>query len=334
MARMLQALKNLEAKEIRPQTNRPASAPAAAAVAAKPSVGATTSADTSSAAAVAPRIMEVVDKLDAVVAHELSGITAPISSPAFAPTPDLAFTGFAYVGQPRTDAALVPSPATLQVIQPAAKAAPAFPAVKAPCELERQIKRTLNDRIRSQPLVDLVDRLVRDMEQSESKVLAFVGLGASDDLHFPILQAAMALAEKRSKRVLLIDGDVARRALSDGLEYGRCPGLGELSAGIAQVANVCQATATKQLLFVPAGQMQPAMDSATEEALEKALGQLKVNFDCVLIDAGGELASALAQASDAAYLVVELGAVETNTAQAALARLRAAGARVLGCIAT
>jgi Mrp family chromosome partitioning ATPase len=258
----------------------------------------------------------------------LGGITAPISSPA------LAFADFSFSGQPKMGASPVPPLATTPAIQPEAKALLAVPTVKAPCELERQIKRTLNDRVRSQPLVDLVDRLVRDMEQTESKVLAFVGLGASDDLHLPILQAAMVLAEKREKRVLLIDGDVARRALSDGLEYGRCRGLSELSAGKADVANICQATATKRLLFVPAGQMQPAMDSAAEAALEKALGQLKVDFDCVLVNAGGELASALAQASDAAYLVVELGAVETNTAQAALARLRSAGARVLGCIAT
>lgn len=334
MARMLQALKNLETKEARPQTTRAAAAPSATAVAAKSAKVATTSASPSSAAAVAPRIIEVVDQLEAVVGQELGGITAPASSPTFAATPDFAFTDFAFVGQPKTSASPVPMLASIPAIQPEAKATAAVPAVKVACELERQVKRTLNDRVRSQPLVDLVDRLVRDMEQTESKVLAFVGLGASDDLHLPILQAAMILAEKRGKRVLLVDGDVARRALSDGLEYGHCPGFSELSAGKVEIRNAYQATATKQLLFMPAGQMQPANGSGAEAALEKAVGELKADFDCVLIDAGGELASALAQVSDAAYLVVELGTVETNTAQATLARLRAAGARVLGCIAT
>ena len=59
-------------------------------------------------------------------------------------------------------------------------------------------------------------------------------------------------------------------------------------------------------------------------------------FDRVLIDGGraGEPGVvALARQADATYLVVELGAVETSAAQAALAELRAAGARVLGCIA-
>ena len=90
-------------------------------------------------------------------------------------------------------------------------------------------------------------------------------------------------------------------------------------------------------LNVPAGKAEPGNESAIGDVLEKALAQLKADFDCLLIDAGNagsDSASALAQASDAAYLVVELGAVETNTAQAALAGLRAAGARVLGCIAT
>jgi tyrosine-protein kinase Etk/Wzc len=209
--------------------------------------------------------------------------------------------------------------------------------LKAPCELERQVKRTLNDRIRSQPLVDLVDRLARDMEQTESKVLAFVSLGASDDSHSPMLHAATFLADKRAKNVLLVDGDVARRSMSDDLEFGRCPGLSELLAGKAEIKTSCQPTATKQLSFLPAGQMQAGTASSPGEALEKAMAQLKGDFDCVLIDAGnaaGRLTSALARASDATYLVIELGAVETNAAQAALARLRAAGARVLGCIAT
>jgi Mrp family chromosome partitioning ATPase len=334
---MLQALKNLEAKEARPQTNRAAASPAGSAVAATPATVATTSANPSSTTSVAPRIIEVVDQLDAVVAHELGGATAPISSPAFVPAPDFAFADFAFVGQPKTGASPVPTLASIPQAQPEAKTTPAAGAARAPCDLERQVKRTLNDRIRSQPLVDLVDRLVRDMEQTESKILAFVGVGASDESHLPILQAAMVLAEKRSKRVLLIDGDMSGRALSDGLEYGRCPGWSELSAGEAEITSVCQAMAAKQLSFVPAGQMSPATGSAAEESLEKALRQLKADFDCILIDAGNannDFVSALAQASDAAYLVVELGAVETNTAQAALAGLRAAGARVLGCIAT
>jgi Mrp family chromosome partitioning ATPase len=121
------------------------------------------------------------------------------------------------------------------------------------------------------------------------------------------------------------------------LEYGQSAGLAELIAGKGVAKNSCQPTATKGLSFLPAGQLQAVADLGAAEALEKALGQWKSEFDCVLIDTGdwsGDTCSALARQSDATYLVVELGAVETSAAQAALARLRAAGARVLGCIAT
>jgi Mrp family chromosome partitioning ATPase len=60
-------------------------------------------------------------------------------------------------------------------------------------------------------------------------------------------------------------------------------------------------------------------------------------YGLVLIDggqAGSELSAVLARQADATYLVVELGAVEASQAQAALRDLRAAGGRVLGCIAT
>jgi len=286
-------------------------------------------------------MMEVVEKLDAVVGRELADSGSSLPPPAFGPPPDFSFTGFAFPGQASFGAPVLPQPtptprtdSTTKTIAPKT-VAPAWP-IKSPCELERQVKRTLGDSGRCQPLVELVDRLLRDMEQTESKVLAFVSVGVSDGWHVPVLQAATLLAEQRAKRILLIDGDMARRSLSDGLEYGRCAGLAELLASEGAIQASCQPTATKQLSFVPVGQMQLPTDFALKDRLDEVLTRLKADCDCVLIDAGdanGELASALARGCDATYLVVELGTVELNTAQAALARLRAAGARVLGCVA-
>ncbi len=89
-------------------------------------------------------------------------------------------------------------------------------------------------------------------------------------------------------------------------------------------------------MFLPAGLCQPPGPAATER-WAKVLEQLSASFDCVLIDAGRTSDSAathLARVADATYLVVQLGTVETSEAQKALADFRAAGARVLGCIAT
>ena len=65
-------------------------------------------------------------------------------------------------------------------------------------------------------------------------------------------------------------------------------------------------------------------------------GGESVTGKCLLIDGGratDSSASTLARMADATYLVVQLGTVEASEAQSALAALRAAGARVLGCIA-
>jgi len=155
MARMLQALKNLEAKEARQQTNCAAAAPKAEAGATKSAAVATNSANSSSSSSIAPRIIEAVDKLDAVVGNELSGIASPMSSLAFAPAPDFAFTDFPFLGQPQAGGSPVPSSpvpvlASMPQIEPEAKKLPAsISATRAPCELERRLKRVLSEPARS-----------------------------------------------------------------------------------------------------------------------------------------------------------------------------------------
>jgi Mrp family chromosome partitioning ATPase len=94
-------------------------------------------------------------------------------------------------------------------------------------------------------------------------------------------------------------------------------------------------TATANVLFLPAGRL-PHVDLSVS-SVEELLPQMVEEFACVLIDAGrtcDPAAASLARVADATYFVVQLGAIETNEAQAALRDFRAAGARVLGAIAT
>jgi Mrp family chromosome partitioning ATPase len=64
---------------------------------------------------------------------------------------------------------------------------------------------------------------------------------------------------------------------------------------------------------------------------------LEARYRLVLIDGGrtsDPAAATLARLSDATYFVVRLGETGVAAAQAAVSDFRAAGARVLGCIAT
>jgi Mrp family chromosome partitioning ATPase len=167
--------------------------------------------------------------------------------------------------------------------------------------------------------------------------MALVGVGTASKAHETLLYAATLLADKAPGQVLLIDANLARRQLSEALECGKEPGLADLLRGDAPRGEPCRPTAVAKLSFLPAGMSREADLSTAPSHLDQVVQRLAANYSVLLIDGGqtgDPSASAVARLADATYFVVQLGTVETSEAQAALRDFRAAGARVLGCIAT
>jgi Mrp family chromosome partitioning ATPase len=145
------------------------------------------------------------------------------------------------------------------------------------------------------------------------------------------------LLAERQGEVLVIDANLARRSLTDGMQAGAEQGLGELLRGNTPPRERCRPTAFSRVSFLPAGQLRHVDPSTAGQRLEEIVRQLASEFSLVLVDGGraGDLAATtLARLCDATYFVVRLGTVEANEAQAALRDYRTVGARVLGCIAT
>jgi Mrp family chromosome partitioning ATPase len=208
---------------------------------------------------------------------------------------------------------------------------------RKPGSLERQVQRMLGDSERSQPLVQLADRLRREAEQSASKTLMLVGVGAHSATHEMVVQIAALLAQRHGERVLLIDADLARSALSLGLEQGQASGLAEGLRSNKPLRDRCQATALAGVSVLPAGRGQSADLLAEPHRLEEILREAAGQFSLVLVDGGRSVdrsAGLLGRLADLVYFVVQLGEVETSEAVRALAEFRAASARVAGCIAT
>ena len=208
---------------------------------------------------------------------------------------------------------------------------------RKPGSLERQVQRMLGDTERSQPLVQLADRLRREAEQSASKTLMLVGVGAQSSIHEMLVQIAALLAERHGEHVLLIDADLARRGLSEGLEQGRTSGLAEGLRSNKPLRDRYQATALAGVSVLPAGRGQPGDLLAEARRLEEILHEAAGQYSLVLVDGGRSVdrsAGLLGRLADLVYFVVQLGAVETSEAVLALAEFRAASARVVGCIAT
>jgi Mrp family chromosome partitioning ATPase len=353
MARMVQALKNLEARLPRRVTGvSPAVAPETKIA---PLAAASPKSDEIPAAPVRPRrndatpIAQVTAALETVtvdlarlqsaidespLAPSLHWRPSDTASPSFSapipapiPTPLLAAEGWS---EPAPASA---AQATVPTITPRVAAT----STRPPTASELIVRCTLSNAVRGQPLVQLGERLLRDSEQLASKSLVMVGVGPDSATHETLLYAATVLAEKRRGEVLLVDADLARQKLSEALEYGRESGLTELLRNDLVPRASCRPTAVAGLSFLPAGLLRHADLTAAGPRLDAICKQLAAEFSFVLIDGGrsDELAAAvLARLTEATYFVVQLGTVEMGAAQAALRDFRAAGARVLGCIAT
>jgi Mrp family chromosome partitioning ATPase len=354
---MLQALKNLEARSVRPGPSR-AAAKGAVAVADVPrNEPAMTITVDPPAAGLHNALGEATTEEPTAKVRPTRRPDAPplappspaVIQPVAAPPP-AAQHEFASslldkpVAETISLAARSPLAAEPLAIAPPATA-PLLPAAPSssqskkglPCRFERLVRQTLSDPIRSEPLVQMAARMRQDAERTVSKTLAAIGVGASGGAYQPLVYTATLLAATAPRGVLLIDADLARRPLSEALEHGDKPGLAELLKGEELLGRHCLPTAVEQLSILPAGRLRHLDVSAVGPRLEQLLSQLADRFSLVLVDAGrtGDLsASVLARLADATYFVVQLGTVETSEAQAALREYRAAGARVLGCIAT
>ena len=352
MARMLQALKNLEARSApRPTATgpSPASAPGA-----DPSLPA--AAETFGAAPPTDPTRAVESHID-FAAAAVANLSSPDAdgswtvserTASFSGIEPLAIVADARLSlgssasAPRANLASeiqpqVATPALPQAAPPARSRSAAPPTGLRSTPLEKAALRVLTDPIRARPLVELTERLDADIHHTGSQSILLAGVGTTDDLYLTLLYTGILLTERQNGDVLLVDADLSARSFSTALERERQRGLSELVEETASIAEVCYPTATSRLFFLPVGQSSAADFSTAGAKLELALKKLGGRFAIVLINGGHsrELgSSSLARVADATYLVVRLGAVEASTAQAALRDFRASGARVLGCIAT
>jgi Mrp family chromosome partitioning ATPase len=336
MARMLQALKNLEARSQRPD--------AAGGLLAHLTEQPPAAAD-GSLAANSERLVTAAQ----VVPEE----TPPAIRPTRREAPAVLLqTQTVVMEVPEITGGTSPEPVIVseQVSAPALSFPPAsrdsqrrgrkrdtFGAARPPTSLERCVRRTLSDPSRAQPLLQLAHRLARDLEQTGSKSVLWIGVGTSNGTHESLLSAAAILAAEQSGPTLLIDADLARRPLSEALEYGQEPGLAELLRSGELLRATCRPTAFEKVSLLPAGLVRNVDLAAAGSRLDDVLKNLAADYSLLLVDGGRSAdpaAAALARLADATYFVVQLGAVEASEAQAALRDFRAAGARVLGCVAT
>ena len=139
------------------------------------------------------------------------------------------------------------------------------------------------------------------------------------------------------KRVLLIDGDLRNPSLHKTLGIRPEVGLSNLLAGAATVFEAVLTTDDERLEVILAGPLPPnPAELLSGSKLVSLLTIAAQHYDQVILDGppimGIADAPILANAADGTMMVVHSGKTRIATAQAAVKRLHAARAHIIGSL--
>jgi capsular exopolysaccharide synthesis family protein len=149
-------------------------------------------------------------------------------------------------------------------------------------------------------------------------------------------QLAASLARRWCK-TLLVDANLKHPAVHQLFHVPQEPGLGELLRGEVERGDAVRSTFVSRLWLLPAGQRdQHAVQALAQERTAALLGELKQQYDFVVIDGGALLEGAetlqLAQHADAVILATLAGGSRMEEVQVARERLAGLGAPFLGVV--
>lgn len=153
-----------------------------------------------------------------------------------------------------------------------------------------------------------------------------------------VVATNLAIALASSRRVLLIDGDMRRPAVTTalGLHADR-PGLAEVLSGVADVDSCLTSVPDSSLMVLGAGRAAGnALDLLMSKKLNQMLVRLQSRFDVIIVDCPPvQLVSdalVLGRASSGMVYVVRSNSTSVRSVRRALRRLDKAGVEVLGVV--
>jgi receptor protein-tyrosine kinase len=152
------------------------------------------------------------------------------------------------------------------------------------------------------------------------------------------INIALALAEAE-QNVVLVDGDLRRPRIAKYLGVLGSVGMSNALSGAAPLTEVLQKTKYPQLTVLAAGPTPPnPSELLGSRTAEKMFGELRTQFDYVIIDSAPLLAvtdgAVLAANADGALVVVRAGKTKRDQLRHAMGMLNDVGATLLGGVLT
>jgi Mrp family chromosome partitioning ATPase len=136
------------------------------------------------------------------------------------------------------------------------------------------------DHVLSKQYQSLASSLVAQLPATRSRVVLFTAARPGAGTTTVLLNVGIALARQGKQRVVVVDANPNQPAVAERLGLPEVPGLGDLLAGGASLADVLQETGQANLLALTAGRE----GRLHGEAVRSLLRQLRERFELVLLD--------------------------------------------------
>lgn len=214
--------------------------------------------------------------------------------------------------------------------------------------LQKQVLAVIPDTIK-RPLVEMADanpfaeyyRVLRANIESFQKSspiqsICFCSGGTGEGKSLTLLNTAYTFA-RAGKRVIVVDCDIRRPSLHNYLGIDRNVGLVDVVIKGFPLEEVIQSTSVPDLHFLPSGMVTPeTIGVFTSDHFQEIASNLKERYDVVFMDCppilGISDAILIAQAVDAAILVVQYKRYPKSVPQLTISALENAGVNVLGVV--
>ncbi len=206
-------------------------------------------------------------------------------------------------------------------------------ARQSPLEASRDLRSAFSESYRS-----VRTALQFSTDHGVPRVLLVTSAGPGEGKSTTALTLARNFAQM-GKRVLLIEGDLRNPSLHRALELSAEVGLSNVLAGGMLLADAVRDTDDQRLKVILAGPLPPnPAELLSGSKLVSLLTVASERYDQVIIDGppimGIADAPILANVVDGTMMVVHSGRTRITTAQAALKRLHAARAQLVGSLLT
>ncbi len=183
----------------------------------------------------------------------------------------------------------------------------------------------------------LVETIVSQFPPERGGTILFAGAGSSSHVADVAGYVARQLTQRCSSGVILVDADETDRVLSQRFAAVTEKGLVETLQDDIPATKFVVATTIMRLAFLAFGEHLTARRTIAPVAVRDVVTEWRANYRYTVVAAGATLcplAGLLARQCDATYLVVQLGAADRQQTVITAQKLTAAGARLLGSIAT